>query len=135
MFTLLHPPAKLCYVLMVQHDVKWSARGQMSYVLAPYLSVVDTFLYNILWSASHHPTSGKNNKAVNGVVNLIERYLFTIKNVEVHPLFYIYIYIYNIYIYIYIYIYISIIILFDDKFASLTSVIFFNADNKSSSLN
>ena len=31
-FTLLHPPAKLCYALIVQHDVGWSARVQIPYI-------------------------------------------------------------------------------------------------------
>ena len=31
-FTVLHPPAKLCYVPIAQHDVRWSAGVQMLYV-------------------------------------------------------------------------------------------------------
>ena len=30
--TLLHPPAKLCYALIAQHNVGWSARVQMLYI-------------------------------------------------------------------------------------------------------
>ena len=64
-FTPLHPPAKLCYVPIVQHDVGQLAGVQMSYDLPPHLSEINTFLYDMLWSAGWCLTSGKNNKAVN----------------------------------------------------------------------
>ena len=41
----------------------------MSNILLAFQSEINTFLFDILWSASHCLTSGKNNKAVNGVVN------------------------------------------------------------------
>ena len=127
MFTPLHPPAKLCYVPIVQHDVRWSAGVQRPYILPSYLCKINMFLFDILWSAGCCLTSRKNNKAVNGVVNLVERYLFIIKKCEgLSSLFY---------VYIYIYIFISIIVLFNDKFAGWTSVTFLNTDNELSSLN
>ena len=64
-FTPLHPLAKHHYIPIAQHDVRQLAVIQMSYVLLPYLSEINTFSYNMLWLAGHHPTSGKNNKAVN----------------------------------------------------------------------
>ena len=48
MFTLLHPPAKLHYVCIVQHDVRWSARVQMLYVLPSFQSEINTFTFGIL---------------------------------------------------------------------------------------
>ena len=43
MFAPLHPPAKLCYVPIVQHDVGQLAGVQMLYVLPPYLCEINTF--------------------------------------------------------------------------------------------
>ena len=92
MFTSLHPPAKLHYVPIVQHDVRWSARVQMSNGLPPPQCEIYTFAFDILWSVSHHPTSRKNNKAVNCVVNEnLLKNIFT-KNGGSSSLFYIYIY-------------------------------------------
>ena len=86
MFTLLHSPAKLPYVPIVQHDVGLSVGVQMSNGLLPPQSEINTFAFNILWSASHHPTSGKNNKAVNCVVNEnLSKNIFI--KMGVHPLF------------------------------------------------
>ena len=63
--SITSPQAKLHYVPIAQFDVRQSARIQMSYILLLYLSEIYTFLYDILHSSSHCPTSGKNNKAVN----------------------------------------------------------------------
>ena len=71
MSTPLHPPAKLCYVPIVQHDVGQSADIQMSNILPAFQCEIKTFSFHILWLASWHPTSGKNNKAVIDVVNKI----------------------------------------------------------------
>ena len=63
------PPAKLCYVPIEQHDIGWSAGVQMSYIFQLFQNKRNTFLFDILWLAAPHLTSGKNNKAVNGVVD------------------------------------------------------------------
>ena len=124
MFTPLHPPAKLCYVPIVQCDVGWSARVQMLYTLLPYLSETNTFLSNTLWLAGCHPTSGKNNKAVNvwskGICLLKIRWQFIFSFLCV---------------YVDIYIVFSMTSCSSNKVASLTSVIFLNMVNKLSSLN
>ena len=87
MFTPLHPPAKLCYVPIAQHDVRQLAGVQMSNSLPPPQIDINTFAFNILWSADCHPTSGKNNKTVNCVINENLLKIFFIR-IEVHPLFF-----------------------------------------------
>ena len=69
--TPLHPPAKVCYVPIVQHDVGWAAGVQMLNILPAFQHKINSFSFDILWLAGHHPTSGKNNKAVIDVVNKI----------------------------------------------------------------
>ena len=115
------PPTKLCYVPIAQHDVGWSSGVQMSYILLVYLSEINTFSYDILWLDGCCLTSGKNNKAVNDQKISV----YYKNNMEVHPLF-------SMCTYRCIF---SIIILFNNKVASLTSVIFLNTGNKLSSLN
>ena len=46
MFSPLHPPAKLHYVPIVQCNVRHSAGVQMSYILLPYLSKINTYSYD-----------------------------------------------------------------------------------------
>ena len=69
MVTQLHPPAKLCYVPIAQHDVGWLARVQILNIFLPFQSKRNTFLFDILWLADCHLTSGKNKKTVNSVVD------------------------------------------------------------------
>ena len=80
MFTPLHPPTKLCYVPIVQHDVGQLARVQMSNGLLPLQSKINTFAFNIMWLAGHYLTSGKNNKAVNCVVKkILQKYFYKVE--------------------------------------------------------
>ena len=46
--TLLHPPAKLCYILIVWHEVGWSATAQKSNVLLALQHKMKTFSFDIL---------------------------------------------------------------------------------------
>ena len=87
MFIPLHPTAKLCYVPIVQHDVRELVGVQMSNGLPPCLSEINTSAFNILWSDGSRPTSRKNTKAVICVVNKNLSKYFCFISVEVHPLF------------------------------------------------
>ena len=48
MSTLLHPPAKLHYAPIAQHDVRQSARVQMSNILLAFWCEINTFSFDIL---------------------------------------------------------------------------------------
>ena len=48
MSTPLHPPVKLCYVPIVQHDVWWAAAAQKLNTLLALQQEINTFSFNIL---------------------------------------------------------------------------------------